>query len=68
MVGIEGLRQHVAGAELPGGTPWRYSGPVDALPSIAADGVVLVGGGGNVVAIDGKSGLKLWSVGVGRSR
>jgi len=63
VVGItsEGL----AGAELPGGTPWRYSGPVDTLPSIAADGVVLVGGGGNVVAIDGKSGLKLWSVGVG---
>ena len=55
----------LAGAELPGGTPWRYSGPVDTQPSVAADGVVLVGGGGKVVAIDGKSGLKLWSVGVG---
>lgn len=55
----------VAGAMLPAGSVWRYAGPVDMVPSIAADGVVFVGGGGKVVALDGKNGQKLWSVDAG---
>ena len=55
----------VVGAELPSGSVWRHAGPVDMVPSVAADGVVFVGGGGKVVALDGKSGKRLWSVETG---
>jgi len=55
----------VVGAELPSGSVWRHAGPVDMVPSVAADGVVFVGGGGKVVALEGRSGKPLWSVDTG---
>jgi outer membrane protein assembly factor BamB len=55
----------LAGAELPQGSAWHYTGPVETMPSVAADGVVFVGGGGKVTALDGKTGNALWSVDTG---
>jgi hypothetical protein len=55
----------VVGAALPSGNAWHHQGPVDTMPSVAADGVVFIGGGGKVVALDGKNGKLLWSVDTG---
>jgi len=63
VVGVTG--DGVVGAALPSGSAWHYAGPVDVMPSVAADGVVFVGGGGKVVALRGTSGQKLWSVDTG---
>jgi len=54
----------LVGSTLPSGSVWRRAGVVDAVPSVAPDGVVMATGGGRAFALDGKSGQPLWSVSV----
>jgi outer membrane protein assembly factor BamB len=51
----------LVGIGLDGSGRWAYSGPVDARPALTGDVVVLTGGG-KVVALDAKSGRQLWQV------
>ncbi len=58
-VGVTG--DGLVGAPLDGGGSWSYAGAVDSEPSLAGDLVVL-SGGGHLIALDAKSGKKLWDV------
>lgn len=51
----------LSAALLDGKGSWKYAGKVDALPTISGDVVVLTTGG-EVVALDARTGAKLWSV------
>ena len=54
----------LVGSALPSGSVWRRAGVVDAVPSVAPDGVVMATSGGHAFALDGKNGQPLWSVSV----
>ncbi len=49
------------GAALPDGDAWHSETPVDVVPSIAGN-LVVATGGGELFALDAKTGKKLWSV------
>lgn len=59
-VAVAGSGDKILGLPLGGGAPWTFAHAVDTRPLVAG-GVVVVSGGGEVVALDAKSGKKLWA-------
>lgn len=59
-VAVAGNADKIIGLPLSGGSPWMFSHAVDARP-VVSGGVVVVSGGNEVVALDSKSGRKLWA-------
>lgn len=59
-VGLAGSGDKLIGLPLGGGSLWTFQHPVDARP-VVSGGVVVVSGGGEIVALDAKTGKKLWA-------
>jgi outer membrane protein assembly factor BamB len=59
VLGVAGNTDKIIGLPLAGGSTWRFAHPLDARPAVA--GAVVVGsGGGEVFALDARSGAVLW--------
>jgi outer membrane protein assembly factor BamB len=59
-VAVAGKGDKIVAAPLGGGPTWSFSHALDTRP-ILAGGVVVASGGGEVFALDAKSGKKLWA-------
>jgi outer membrane protein assembly factor BamB len=59
VVGVAGNADKLIGSPVGGGSKWTFAHPLDARPVIAGN-VVVGSGGGEVFALDAKSGASLW--------
>ena len=59
VIGIAGHTDKLLGLPLGGGSKWTFAHPLDARP-VVTGGVVVVSGGGEVLALDAKTGTVLW--------
>lgn len=59
-IGVGGNGDKILGLPLEGGARWTYAHPLDARPVIASS-VVVGSGGGELFALDAKTGAKLWA-------
>ncbi|WP_394833223.1 PQQ-binding-like beta-propeller repeat protein [Pendulispora rubella] len=59
-IGVAGNGDKIVAVLLDSGEKWTYAHPLDARPAIAGQ-VVVGSGGGEVFALDARSGKKLWA-------
>ena len=59
VVGVAGHTDKLVGLPLGGGSKWTFAHPLDARP-IVTGGVVVGSGGGEVFALDARSGRAVW--------
>ncbi len=59
VVGVAGHTDKVIGLPLDGGAKWTFAHPLDARPVVAGD-VVVVSGGGELLALDARTGKVVW--------
>jgi outer membrane protein assembly factor BamB len=59
VVGVAGNTDKLVGLPLGGGSKWTFAHPIDARP-VLAGGVVVGSGGGEVFALDARTGAVIW--------
>lgn len=59
VIGVAGHTDKLIGLPLGGGSKWTFAHPLDARPVVAGS-VVVASGGGEVLALDAKTGSVLW--------
>jgi outer membrane protein assembly factor BamB len=59
VIGVAGNSDKMIGMPLDGGDTWTFAHALDARPTVAG-GVVVASGGGEVFALDAKTGAVLW--------
>jgi outer membrane protein assembly factor BamB len=59
VVGVAGHTDKLVGLPLGGGSKWTFAHPIDSRP-IVTGGVVVASGGGEVFALDAKTGAVVW--------
>jgi outer membrane protein assembly factor BamB len=59
VIGVAGNTDKLVGLPLGGGSKWTFAHPLDSRP-VVAGGVVIASGGGEVFALDARSGAVIW--------